>query len=89
LALSVCSFTHALPHAACPLGQSQLPCSQLPPVGQVMPHLPQLVSSVCSSTHASLHIVSPLGQAQLPAWQTAPVGHSEFFVHVGPASFAL
>jgi hypothetical protein len=49
---SVCSFTQALVHRVCPLGQLHAPAAQVWPVPQVLPQAPQFLASVCSLTQA-------------------------------------
>ena len=59
-------------------GAGQRPETQLIPVGQTVPQVPQLVLSVIVFTHAVPHIVSPLEQAQAPlALQVPPVGDGQ------------
>jgi hypothetical protein len=59
LVLSVCVFTHALPHCVSPAPQEQLPPLHVAPVGHWWPQLPQLNASVCMLTHALLQLVKP------------------------------
>jgi hypothetical protein len=49
---------------------AQAPALQFCPVGQALPHLPQLAALVCASTHTPAHTVFPAGQTQVPAVQT-------------------
>jgi hypothetical protein len=47
---------------------------QIAPVGQTVPHAPQLFGSVCSFTQTLPH-VCPVMHAQLPVWQVSPLAH--------------
>lgn len=52
----------------------QLPATHVSPLGQTLPHSPQLFGSVCVSTQAPLHSVCPDGHWQVVPEQTPPVG---------------
>jgi len=77
--LSVCAFTHALPHRVRPAGQAftQLPVTHVtePPLGgvQALPQAPQFWASLEVLTQAPLHFVKLVAQVT----SQAP------FVHAG------
>src|SRR5438128_1414067 len=77
--------TQELPHSASPGSQLALhaPLSQTWPIGQRLPHVPQLLPLDERSTQMPppkppppppMHSVVPAGQMHLPIWQVAPLG---------------
>jgi hypothetical protein len=60
-------MTQAPPQATWPLGQTQVPATQLAPVAQALPQAPQLFRLEPRSRHMPEHSESGLGQTQSPA----------------------
>ena len=52
----------------CPAGHAQLPLTQVPPVGQRPPHLPQLAKSADVSTHAPAQLYETTREAAMAAF---------------------
>ena len=47
----------------------------MPPVGQTVPHVPQLLVSLESVTQRPPHTVCPLGHVHVPETHEAPTAH--------------
>jgi hypothetical protein len=64
--------THVPEHLVCPEGHVQAPPAQLVPVGQTLPHVPQLCGSLLRSVQAPLHMTCAPGQPHVPSEQVWP-----------------
>ena len=69
---------HTPPQLTWPVGQRQAPVTQVAPVGQTLPHAPQLLRSVCTFVHTPPQ-ASGVGAVQFwqtPETQAAPTRHA-------------
>jgi hypothetical protein len=81
--LVVVSLMHAPPQSICPAGHWHTPDTQLEPLGQTFPQLPQLLLSVCSLTQAPPQAVKLVLHANVHEPPThAGVAFATFVVHV-------
>jgi hypothetical protein len=78
LAPSVCVFAHESPHLVCPEAQEHVLAVHDWPVGQALPHIPQLGTLLVTSTQLAPHCVSVAAHVaeHLPSEHTCPAPHA-------------
>jgi hypothetical protein len=76
LAESSVVSTQTPPQSIVPAGQTHRPETHEPPIGQVLPHVPQFALSAERSAHDVPQSTVPIGQTHAPAVQVAVGGQA-------------